>query len=319
MNGRKLILITRWDVSKEKELSRKSKVLSSSMLSLKAYNWQINVNTGYISYREGFDDVANNKESMDTIEKFANIIHPKHKNNFLESFNEFFKKDDGSITLEYEIDLNGDGNYEWWECRGIIDKEKTEDGIEIKYIYGIDINIDSHKKVESELIESKNKLNSLIKQNELILNNSNTGLVFLDKNFVIQWENFSSYKIMIPNLLKYKKGFVCYKSVHGYDEPCPDCIIQKCVNRKSPVTKEVVYDGVISELTAIPIYNNDELIGTVLKTIDITEIKRINTELKEAKERAEFARLKAEESNKLKSAFLANMSHEIRTPLNAIV
>ena len=31
------------------------------------------------------------------------------------------------------------------------------------------------------------------------------------------------------------------------------------------------------------------------------------------------ARIKAEESDRLKSAFLANMSHEIRTPLNSIV
>ena len=31
------------------------------------------------------------------------------------------------------------------------------------------------------------------------------------------------------------------------------------------------------------------------------------------------ARMKAEESDRLKTAFLANMSHEIRTPLNAIV
>ena len=35
--------------------------------------------------------------------------------------------------------------------------------------------------------------------------------------------------------------------------------------------------------------------------------------------RAQAAKERAEESNKLKSAFLANMSHEIRTPLNAIV
>lgn len=33
----------------------------------------------------------------------------------------------------------------------------------------------------------------------------------------------------------------------------------------------------------------------------------------------EISRIKAEESDRLKSAFLANMSHEIRTPLNAIV
>ncbi|NJM15667.1 MAG: PAS domain-containing protein, partial [Bacteroidales bacterium] len=44
----------------------------------------------------------------------------------------------------------------------------------------------------------------------------------------------------------------------------------------------------------------------------LQRIQQINIEL-------EMARLKAEESDKLKSAFLANMSHEIRTPLNGIL
>ncbi len=51
---------------------------------------------------------------------------------------------------------------------------------------------------------------------------------------------------------------------------------------------------------------NEELQST------IEQIQVINDELREAK-------LKAEESDHLKSAFLANMSHEIRTPMNSII
>ena len=52
--------------------------------------------------------------------------------------------------------------------------------------------------------------------------------------------------------------------------------------------------------------------GTMGIHLDITERKKMESDLREAK-------LKAEELNKIKEMFLANMSHEIRTPMNAIV
>jgi PAS domain S-box-containing protein len=57
---------------------------------------------------------------------------------------------------------------------------------------------------------------------------------------------------------------------------------------------------------------NDEVFVLIGVSNDISEQKRTEKELMEAKERAE-------ESDRLKSAFLANMSHEIRSPMNAIL
>lgn len=52
---------------------------------------------------------------------------------------------------------------------------------------------------------------------------------------------------------------------------------------------------------------------------DISEQWNAEQTNKKQQKELEAVRIKAEESDRLKSAFLANMSHEIRTPLNAIV
>ncbi|OWP62534.1 hybrid sensor histidine kinase/response regulator [Hymenobacter amundsenii] len=83
------------------------------------------------------------------------------------------------------------------------------------------------------------------------------------------------------------------------------------------------------------VYKNDEgrVMGVVIVARDVTEQKRIATELIEARFAAERATVRAEEAQakaesatgiaedavKAKQQFLSNMSHEIRTPMNAII
>jgi PAS domain S-box-containing protein len=83
------------------------------------------------------------------------------------------------------------------------------------------------------------------------------------------------------------------------------------------------------------VYKNDKgtVLGVVIVARDVTDQKRIATELvvakeaaelatsvaEDAKAKAEKATLIAEDAVKAKQQFLSNMSHEIRTPMNAII
>jgi PAS domain S-box-containing protein len=66
-------------------------------------------------------------------------------------------------------------------------------------------------------------------------------------------------------------------------------------------------------VSKLPFKTNDgKILGTVGISKDITERKKLELGLMEAKEKAEAA-------SELKDAFIANISHEIRTPLNGVL
>ena len=87
----------------------------------------------------------------------------------------------------------------------------------------------------------------------------------------------------------------------------------------APIVDKIIYfedegvEGFWMEKNKIPIRDERGVITMIMGIFkDVSDLMRIENELKEARDRAE-------ESDRLKTSFLANMSHEIRTPMNGII
>lgn len=311
-NNKRLLFTMRWDQSSQNDLERRSKILSISMDALNAYTWFYDLQQDQLTFGNGFEKTEGDAIAMSSRKKFAEHVHPEDRKRFLDTMNSMSYQDTGEFSIEYRIDFNNDGIYKWWECRGVLETCMIS-GQTYKYMFGMDIDIESHKKIELTLRENEEHMTQLIRQNDLILNNTNSGLAYISTDYIVQWENISICSKSL-SFEAYKRGELCYKSAHNRTTPCENCVIQRATLSRQTEKIEFLLDNRKSvEIFATPVFvANGEIDGVVIRVDDITERREMITALEKAKQ-------KAEESDKLKSAFLANMSHEIRTPLNAIV
>lgn len=310
-NGKRLLLNVRWDQSLQNELERRAKLLSISMEAMDAYSWFFIPGENSVSFGEGFERKGRDISRLNTLEKFVEAIHPEDQHLFVNTINQTIEGQNDRWDVEYRVDLNNSGVYEWWQTRGLLETTLRDD-ISYTYMYGMSININAHKQTELTLRRNKEELDNLLRQNELVLNNTNSGLAYITTDYIVQWENVSICSKSL-SYEAYRKGDYCYRSAHGRTTPCEDCVLQRAMkSRQLEQIKFTLKDKHIVEVFATPVFKDSNVEGIVIRVDDITEREHMIEELRDA-------RIKAEESDKLKSAFLANMSHEIRTPLNAIV
>ena len=241
-------------------------------------------------------------ELKDNYSVWEELLHPEDKDRMIHFINDFINSDLFVYEAEFKM-RHKSGKYIWIKSRASAIRDSQGKAIRI---FGTHEDITEEKKSESEYT----KLHQAILQSPI-------AVIITDKEGYIEFFNPAFCKVTGWNdqeILGKKPSIL--KS--GFQ---PDSFYEKLwrtisagnewqgefKNRKK--TGEYYW-----ELASIsPIRNN---FGTITHYVKISEnityLKKIERDLKKAKQEAESA-------NNYKNHFLANMSHEIRTPINTII
>lgn len=284
----------------EKELKRSSHRLAESQELAKIGYWEHNFKTEKTKWSKEFYSVfdIDSNSVRPSLEFMSDWIVPEDRPEIVKAYKKAFTEGD-SINYTYRISIGNEVKY----VRNICKVTQNLDG-SIRKVYGTIQDISELKRSEFLAIQNRHRLENIVRALPDLL-------VIIDKKYnVIEYFLGGSNEIVLPiDALDNNSLFSLFSIAQSKNlKTCIDTSLSK---------------GNI-QVNEFPFLNNKTKYHLEFRISPFEEDKVVmvigdRTAQKQTQVKLENAMLKAEESDRLKSAFIANMSHEIRTPLNAIV
>jgi PAS domain S-box-containing protein len=209
-------------------------------------------------------------------------------------------------------------------------KAGADDYVIKEHIHRIGNSVKSSLRTRDLNLEKEKTKNALIKSEAQLSNALNIARLgpweydVLNDTFIFNDLFYSIFRTTAEKVGGYKMSSSEYskKFIHPDDSELVRIQVRKAIETTDPnfnqqLEHRIIYgdNGEVGYMTVRILLVKDEN-GRTIKTFgvnqDITDRKRIEEEIIQAKN-------KAEEMNRLKSSFLANMSHELRTPMVGIL
>ncbi|KUJ72779.1 PAS domain-containing protein [Thiomicrospira sp. WB1] len=236
--------------------------------------------------------------------RFTNLLHPDDQPWMMQEVQRQIAKYE-SFAVQFRL-RNHEGGYSWIEGRGRY--TEFDDGGQAIKMMGTHTNIDEQKRTQQALEESEAHFRTLFE-------------LYPDATTLFDAETLKPARFNDQAHQQLGYSAEEYAELRIFDFEVmenPEEVRQHAEaihmnGRDDFETKHRRKNGDIIDVHVtvekITINGHVYLLGVFR---DITEVKRYQTQLEDAKREAEIA-------NQAKSEFLANMSHEIRTPMNGII